>query len=316
LRIIRSLDEVRDEDRGASAAMGNFDGVHRGHAAVIDLARREGAPLGVVTFEPHPRAFFAPEGPPFRLMNAASRAHRLEKMGVERLFVLPFGAALAGLEAEAFARDVLAGALGLSRVVVGADFKFGKRRGGDAEALRRFGEEYGFEVRVAEMLGSGESFISSTAIREALAAGRPDAAARMLGHRHRIDGVVSHGDKRGRDLGFPTANLAVDGLLLPRFGVYAVEFDVLTGPHAGRYGGAASLGVRPTFGVNAPNLETYVFDFSGDLYGAEVSVALVDFLRGEERFEDLDALIAQMQADCDLARARLAEAGAGADPTA
>ncbi|MEO1688338.1 MAG: bifunctional riboflavin kinase/FAD synthetase [Pseudomonadota bacterium] len=306
MRIIRTLDEVRAEDRGASAAMGNFDGVHRGHASVIDLARRPGAPLGVVTFEPHPRAFFAPESPPFRLMNAASRAHRLARIGVQTLFELPFGSALAGLEAEAFARDVLAGALGLRHVVVGADFKFGRKRSGDAEALERFGRTYGFDVTVAGMLASGESFISSTAIREALAEGRPDVAARMLGHRHRIDGVVGHGDKRGRDLGYPTANLAIDGLMLPRFGVYAVRFEVLTGPHAGVYGGAASLGVRPTFGVNAPNLETYVFDFDGDLYGAEVSVALVSFLRGEERFDDLDALIDQMKADCDLARERLA----------
>ncbi|MEO0683384.1 MAG: bifunctional riboflavin kinase/FMN adenylyltransferase, partial [Pseudomonadota bacterium] len=245
MRIIRTLDEVRAEDRGASAAMGNFDGVHRGHASVIDLARRPGAPLGVVTFEPHPRAFFAPESPPFRLMNAASRAHRLARMGVQTLFELPFGSALAGLEAEAFARDVLADALGLRHVVVGADFKFGRKRSGDAEALERFGRTYGFDVTVAGMLASGEAFISSTAIREALAEGRPDVAARMLGHRHRIDGVVGHGDKRGRDLGYPTANLAIDGLMLPRFGVYAVRFEVLTGPHAGVYGGAASLGVRP-----------------------------------------------------------------------
>ena len=155
--------------------------------------------------------------------------------------------------------------------------------------------------------------VSSTAIREALSEGDPVAAARMLGHWHRLDGTISHGDKRGRELGFPTANVVLEGLLLPRYGVYAVEIEVLDGPHAGRYPGAASLGVRPTFGINAPNLETYLFDFSGDLYGAEVSVALISYLRGEERFEGIEPLIAQMHADCELARARLA---ARIDPAA
>ncbi len=287
MRIIHSVAEVRPEDRGASAAMGNFDGVHRGHASVISLARREGAPLGVVTFEPHPRRFFAPDAPPFRLMNAAARAHRLEKLGVDVLFSLPFDKALAGLEPEAFARDILSDGLGLSHVVVGDDFRFGKARAGDVAALRAFGDRFGFDVTVAPMLAGEAGRVSSTAIREALARGEPEAAARMLGHRHRIEGTVCHGDKRGRDLGFPTANLLLEDLLLPKFGVYAVEVDVLDGPQAGRYDGAASLGVRPTFGVNAPNLEIYLFDFSADLYGRELSVALVSFLRGEERFDDV-----------------------------
>lgn len=313
MRIIHSVAEVRPEDRGASAAMGNFDGVHRGHRAVIEQARRPGAALGVVTFEPHPREFFAPEAPAFRLMNPASRAHRLERVGVDRLFVLPFDRALASLTAEAFARDVLAEGLGLSHVVVGDDFRFGKGRQGDAAALRDFGARFGFEVTVAPMLAAGGARVSSTAIREALTEGRPQDAAHMLGHWHRLDGTVAHGDKRGRDLGFPTANILLEGLLLPRFGVYAVEVQVLTGPHAGTWGGAASIGVRPTFGVNAPNLEVYLFDFAGDLYGEEISVALVSFLRGEERFDDIDALVDQMTADCRLARERLA---AKPDPAA
>jgi FAD synthase len=255
LRIIRSLDEVRQTDRGASAALGNFDGVHLGHQAVIDLARgRAGAPLGVVTFEPHPRAFFAPEGEPFRLMNAAARAHRLEKLGVERLFVLPFDRALAGLSPEDFVAGVLAEGLGLSHVVVGADFRFGKGRAGDGETLARLGAASGVDVTVSPLLATSAGRVSSTAIREALSAGEPRRAAEMLGHWHRLEGVVSHGDKRGRDLGFPTANLVLEGLMLPRFGVYAVDVDVLSGPHAGRYSGAASLGVRPIFGINAPNV--------------------------------------------------------------
>jgi riboflavin kinase/FMN adenylyltransferase len=292
--------------------MGNFDGVHRGHRSVIDIARAQaaqtGAPLGVVTFEPHPRSFFAPDAPPFRLMNAASRAHRMERLGVDRLFVLEFNAALAGLSAEAFAADVLAGAMGLSHVVVGADFRFGKGRAGDAALLRDLGAAHGFGVSIAELIAGPDGEFSSTAIRAALTEGRPEAAADMLGHWHRIDGVVAHGEKRGRTLGFPTANLALDGLHLPKFGVYAVTVEILTGPHAGRHNGAASIGVRPMFGVNSPNLEVYIFDFAGDIYGEEVSVALVAYLRGEEKFDSLDALVAQMDADCAEAKERLATA--------
>lgn len=307
MRLIQSGTEIRPEDRGASAAMGNFDGVHRGHASVIDLARAPGAPLGVVTFEPHPRQVFAPDAPPFRLMNAAARRHRLAKLGVDLCVELAFDRAMAALSAEAFARDILAGRLGLSRVVVGEDFRFGKGREGDAAMLAELGARYGFEAVTAPMVEGPAGRVSSTAIREALGAGDPVGAARMLGHWHRLDGVVSHGDKRGRELGFPTANVVLEDLLLPRFGVYAVEIEVLDGPHAGKYPGAASLGVRPTFGINAPNLETYLFDFSGDLYGAEVSVALISYLRGEEKFDGIEPLIAQMHADCDLARERLAE---------
>ncbi|SET81621.1 bifunctional riboflavin kinase/FAD synthetase [Oceanicella actignis] len=313
MRIIRGLEQVRPEDRGASTALGNFDGVHLGHQAVIDLARAPDAPLGVITFEPHPREFFAPDAPPFRLMNAAARAHRLEKLGVERLFELRFDAALAALSAEEFARKVLAEALGVKRVVVGADFRFGKGRAGDAETLRRLGDELGFEVRAAGLVrGPAGEEISSTAIRRALLEGRPEDARRMLGHWHRIDGEVRHGDKRGRELGFPTANLSLERLLVPRHGVYAVLVEVLDGPFRGVRQGAASIGVRPTFGINAPNLEVHLLDFSGDLYGAQISVALVSFIRPEEKFDDVEALIARMREDCAEARRRLAAASVAA----
>ncbi len=296
-------------DRGASAAMGNFDGVHLGHQSVIALARaaaaQANAPLGIVTFEPHPREFFAPNAPAFRLMNAESRAHRLQKMGIEQLYELPFDAQLAGMSAEEFVNVVLADGLGLSHIVVGADFRFGKGRQGDAATLREYCDALGIRTTIAPLVTASGLDVSSTAIREALSAGRPDEAARMLGHWHRIDGVVEKGDQRGRDLGFPTANLRLDGLHLPRFGVYAVLFDVLTGPHKGNYVGAASLGIRPTFGINAPNLETHVLDFEGDLYGAEVSVALVSFLRGEVAYEGPEPLIAQMRKDVIQTRAAL-----------
>jgi riboflavin kinase/FMN adenylyltransferase len=296
---------VPPEHRGASVAMGNFDGVHRGHQAVIDRARRPDAPLGVVTFEPHPRTFFAPEAPPFRLMNRGARARRLEKLGVVELYEVPFDAALAALDPEAFAADVLVRGLGVRHVTVGADFRFGRGRAGTAADLERLGAALGFGVTVAALVSEGGAEISSTAIRAALAEGRPADAAAMLGHWHRIEGPVIHGEKRGRTLGFPTANMDLTGLHLPRFGVYAVRVDVLDGPHRGTYGGAASLGVRPMFGVNTPNLETFLFDFDGDLYGATLSVALIAFLRPEVAFTGVEALVAQMQADCAAARAIL-----------
>jgi riboflavin kinase / FMN adenylyltransferase len=294
--------KLKPADRGASVAMGNFDGVHLGHQAVIDLARGKNAPLGVVTFEPHPRQFFAPGAPAFRLMNAGARAHRLEKLGIDQLYALPFDSALSGMEAEAFVTEVLVSGLGVSHVTVGADFCFGKGRKGDVDTLLRLGASHGFGVTIAELVGLDGTEISSTAIRKALTAGRPRDAAEMLGHWHRIDGEVIHGEKRGRDLGYPTANMAVDGLHLPKLGVYAVKVDVLSGDHMGSYGGAASLGVRPMFGVNKPNLESYLFDFDGDLYGQQMSVAFIDYLRPEMKFDGLPGLLAQMNADCDQAR--------------
>ena len=291
--------------RGTSVAMGNFDGIHRGHASVIDLARGA-APLGIVTFEPHPRQYFAPDSPPFRLMNAEARANRLAKLGVEHLFALPFDAVLAGLTPEGFVDDVLHRGLGVAHVVVGADFCFGKARRGTAADLERLCAARGIAVTVAPLVAEAGVSISSSAIRAALTDGDPRAAAAMLGHWHRIEGEVLHGEKRGRDLGYPTANMSLAGLHLPRLGVYAVRVDVLTGPLAGACKGAASLGVRPMFGQNIPNLETYLFDFSGDLYGQHLSVALVEYLRPEMRFDGLPGLIAQMDTDCARAREILA----------
>lgn len=310
MRILRDHSFATEADRGASAAIGNFDGVHLGHRAVIEIAREKGAamgaPLGVLTFEPHPREFFAPDGPPFRLMSAEARAHRLEKLGVERLYELTFNAAMAARSPRAFAQEVLADALGLAHVVVGADFCFGKGRAGTAAMLEAFGAEMGFGVTIAQLVEGTGGQVSSTAIRQALSEGRPRDAAAMLGHWHRIEGPVVGGAQRGRRLGYPTANMSIAGLHPPRFGVYAVLVDVLDGPHKGHYHGAASLGVRPMFGGEAPNLETFLFDFSGDLYGAHLSVGLVDYLRPEETFPSLEAFIAQMDADCARARQILA----------
>lgn len=283
--------------------MGNFDGLHLGHRSVIDAARAAcDAPLGIITFEPHPREFFQPDGPAFRLMNAQSRANRLARLGVAELFELPFDAVLAGLSPQAFARQILVDGLGVRHVTVGADFTFGHKRAGNAQILVDLGREWGFGVTLAPLIGDGAREYRSTAIRDALAQGRMREAEAMLGHYHRIDGEVLHGEKRGRELGYPTANMAVGRLHLPRLGVYAVIVDVLTGPERGSYKGVASLGVRPMFGENQPNLETYIFDFDGDLYGQQLSVALVQFLRPEARFDSLDALIVQMDRDSAEAR--------------
>jgi riboflavin kinase/FMN adenylyltransferase len=305
MRTVRDHQFTRPEERGASVAIGNFDGVHRGHAHVIGLARRAEAPLGVVTFEPHPREYFAPDAPPFRLMNAEARANRLEKLGVEMLAELPFDARLSGLSAEAFARDVLADGLGVSHVVVGADFCFGKGRTGTAVMLRDFGRDMGFDVTIAPLLESSQGAVSSTAIRDALSEGDPRAAAEMLGHWHRIEGPVLHGEKRGRQLGYPTANMELAGLHVPKLGVYAVTVDILTGPYKGSHRGVANLGIRPMFQREVPNLETFLFDFSGDLYEQHLSVGLVDYLRPEMTFDTLDALIVQMDADSAAARKAL-----------
>lgn len=312
MRIIRDTHFIDPNDRGAAAAIGNFDGVHLGHQAVIDLTRKAaadaGTPLGIMTFEPHPRSYFSNDSNPFRLMNAEARAHRLEKLGVEKLYEVPFNDALASLSARDFAQTIIADQLGLKHVVVGADFCFGQGRKGNAMTLADMGAEMGFGVTIASMMQVGDADISSTAIRQALSDGRPADAAKMLGHWHRLENIVIRGDQRGRDLGYPTANMSIDGLHPPKFGVYAVKIDVRDGPHAGSYNGAASIGVRPMFGENRPNCETFIFDFKGDLYGTTVSVALVAYLRPELQFVGLEPLIIQMDADCVTAREILANA--------
>ncbi|MBV1868651.1 MAG: bifunctional riboflavin kinase/FAD synthetase [Marinosulfonomonas sp.] len=311
MRTFNTWSGLKDDDRGACAAIGNFDGVHIGHKAVIDITRKHAAesnaPLGIVTFEPHPREVFAPTAPPFRLMNAEARANRLSKLGIERLYQLPFNAELAGLSAEEFVQQVLVDGLGLSTLVVGQDFKFGKGRGGDAETLMSLGKKAGITVIIADLVQAENGAVSSTAIRELLADGHPAQAAQMLGHLHRIDGEVFDGEKRGRELGYPTANMSIKGLHPPKFGVYAVKVDVLTGQHKGSYGGAASVGVRPMFGENQANLETFIFDFSGDLYGEHLSIAFVEYLRPEEKFSSLEALVKQIDSDCEQAREILAK---------
>ena len=310
MHIVRKHDDVPGECLGAAVAIGNFDGVHIGHLSVlrwaIEVAGDLGRTAGVITFEPHPRQFFQPNKPAFRLMTRESRARRLQMLGFDVVFEITFDARLANATAEEFSRSILAVRLGISHAIVGADFRFGKARASDASDLSRFGDQFGFGVTVLPLKVDGDTEYSSTAVRKALAAGHVREANSILGHHHRIEGCVIHGEKRGRDLGIPTANLSLDNLFVPAHAVYAVSVDIIDGEHAGNYGGVASIGTRPTFGDSQPVLEVHVFGFDGDLYGTRLSVALLDHLRPETKFDSVDELVAAMHADCERSREVLA----------
>jgi riboflavin kinase/FMN adenylyltransferase len=312
MQLIKGFEGLAPGQRGASVALGNFDGVHRGHQTLIaEVARagaRIGAPTGIITFEPHPRRFFQPAAPPFRLTPSAEKARILAAHGVENLHELAFDAALASMPAETFVEEVLAHGLGIRHLVVGEDFRFGKGRKGDALMLRNMSERLGFAVSIQHILKGEAGEYSSTAVRIHLEEGRCDAAAAQLGRWHGVSGPVVKGDQRGRGLGYPTANLAFGEQIIPRYGIYAARVEVLDGPHVGTHDGVASIGERPTFGISAPNFEVHLFDFDGDLYDAQISAGLVAYLRGEERFDSAEDLIAQMDRDSVLARARLAHA--------
>ncbi|MEL6198333.1 MAG: bifunctional riboflavin kinase/FMN adenylyltransferase, partial [Pseudomonadota bacterium] len=258
---------------------------------------------------------FRPDDPPFRLTSDAVRARLLDGLGVDRLAVIPFEPSLMRMSPAHFARQVLVEGLGITHVTVGADFCFGRGRKGTPAILEALGRALGFGVSVLALVGdetAGTGQFSSTAAREAVQAGRMQDAAAILGRTHLVAGRVAHGDKRGRTLGYPTANLAFADQLVPAFGVYAARVSVLEGAHAGTYDAVASIGERPTFGKNVPNFEVHLFDFAGDLYDAEIEVALVAFQRGEIAYEGREALIAQM--DRDSAEARAILAGDGAPP--
>jgi riboflavin kinase/FMN adenylyltransferase len=310
MRILRHYRDVPDEVRGTVAALGNFDGVHRGHRALLEetarLARAEDAPFAAFVFEPYPREFFRPGGDPFRLTLFPSKARLLEALGVDTLLVFPFGAELASTSSESFVIDILIGALGVRHVVVGEDFRFGKGRAGDATALAYLGEMEGLGVSVFPHLNDSEGTkISSSRIRNALREGRPDEAARLLGHWWGVEAKVVTGDRRGRTLGFPTANLKPEGVLAPAFGVYAVR-AFLDG-NARPLNGVANFGVRPMFETSEPLLEVHLFDFEGDIYGQLLRVEYVSYLRPEMKFDSAEALIAQMEDDRAAAKAILAE---------
>jgi riboflavin kinase/FMN adenylyltransferase len=321
IEVIRGWRDLTPEQRGAAAAIGALDGVHRGHQAVIasarDAADRLGAPLAVVSFDPHPRHWFQPDAAPFRLMTADQMAEALDGLGVDRLYLLPFDGEMAAMTDHEFARDVLAGqpqvaqgaigqetGLGLVHAAVGFDFTFGKGRSGSPEGLRAYGRTLGFTVSVTDRIDDADGLkLSSSAVREALKAGDMARAAAILGRPFAIAGEVVHGDKRGRTIGVPTANVRLGDYMRPAYGVYATRTRL---PDGRVIDGVANLGVRPMFEIEEPLLEVWLFDFAGDLYGQTVETELVARLRGEMNFDGLDALKVQIDADAAAARAVLA----------
>jgi len=301
--------EVPERLRGGVAAIGNFDGVHRGHQVVLDAARAKaralGAPAVALSFEPHPRTFFRPDQPVFRLTPPAERAVVLRALGLDGMVIVPFDAALAATEADRFVDGILRDRLAIRGAVVGYNFHFGKARGGTPDFLRERGEADGFAVTVVEAtVDEGGEPISSTRVRAALEAGAPEVAARLLGHRWLVVGEVIHGDARGRTLGYPTANIRLTPDCALRHGVYAVRVAV----DGQTYDGVASYGRRPMFDDGAPLFETFLFDFSGNLYGRKLTISVFSFLRPELRFDGVEGLIAQMDADSADARRILSEA--------
>src|SRR5262245_325775 len=315
MEIVRFLPDLPEKLKGAALAIGNFDGVHRGHQKVLDeaiaIAKREGHRSGAVVFEPHPREFFAPETPFFLLTPLPVKLELLEALGIDRTFVIAFDAELAALSADAFATQVMAKGLGARHVVVGNDFSYGKGRTGTTEELAVLGRELGFGVDVVAPVGEGGATFSSSRIREHLRRGEMREAAEQLGYWWRVRGQVGAGAGRGKGLGFPTLNLPLAPGQDVRHGIYAMRVD----HGGGRRHAAGYVGIRPTFGAGEPVLEAYLLDFTGDLYGKEVDVELIEFLRPDATFATPEALAAQMREDTNRARAVLAKIDAS-DPIA
>lgn len=297
-------DPVPQALRGAIIALGNFDGFHLGHQAVVAeavaWARAEQRPAIVATFDPHPVRHFAPHVPPFRLTTLPQRHELFRTAGADAMLVFHFDDTLAATDAHSFVADLLGTHIGAAGVVTGEDFTFGKGRSGNVAVLREVGSSCGIATRAVGPVRHEGQIVSSSRIRDLLKAGECEAAATLLTRPFAIRGTVSHGDKRGRTIGYPTANMDMGAYLRPRFGIYAVTARVMATGQI--LHGAANLGVRPMFDPPRELLESYFFDFSGDLYGQELEVELRHFLRPEARFGDLDTLVAQMQRDCEAAR--------------
>ncbi|MCB1487219.1 MAG: bifunctional riboflavin kinase/FAD synthetase [Bauldia sp.] len=308
-----SLDDLPPDFSGTAVAIGNFDGVHLGHAALIQMAiaeaHQQGARAIVLTFDPHPRTFFRPEQPVFRLTPPAAQARLMAALGIDAVVAARFDAGFSQLEPTVFEEDIVAGRLAARWVIVGDGFRFGKGRAGTTEQLVAAGERFGFDVVVVDPVydETGER-ISSSAIRECLGAGDIVNANRLLGYRWFVVGTVVHGDRRGRELGFPTANIALPADCQLRHGVYAVTLARRGGE---ALAGVASYGRRPQFDNGAPLLEVFIFDFDGDLYGEEVVVTFLDWIRPEAKFASVDALVETMGNDSRKAREIAGEAGPG-----
>ncbi|QSR16799.1 bifunctional riboflavin kinase/FAD synthetase [Novosphingobium sp. KA1] len=297
-----------EDMRGAVLALGNFDGFHLGHQAVVGeairWARAEGRKAIVATFDPHPVRHFQPEAEPFRLTTLDQRQELFGEAGADAMLVFHFDGAMAGMHAEQWIEQILAGQLGVAGVVTGDDFTFGKARSGNPGVLEDVGGTFGIAARAVGAVLDGGLPVSSSRIREALQAGDCETAARLLTRPFAIRGHVQHGDKRGRVIGFPTANLDMANYLRPRYGIYAITGHL---PGGRTVIGAANMGIRPTFDPPKELLEPHFFDFSGDLYEQEIEVAFHHYLRGEAKFDSIEALKAQMALDCDRARELLAD---------
>ena len=293
--------------RGSVIALGNFDGFHAGHQAVVGRAvhhaKDEGRPAIVATFDPHPVRFFKPDAAPFRLTTLDQRQELFAAAGADAMLVLPFDAALAGTTAQDFISELLLDRYGVAGVVTGSDFVFGKSRGGDVVILAEHARAHGFFTEMVAPVDDAEEVISSSRIRDALHAGDCATAARLLTRPFTVRGIVQHGDKNGRLLGFPTANIDMGNYLRPRYGIYAVTGRL---PDGRILKGAANLGIRPSFDPPKELLEPHFFDFAEDIYGAEIDVVFHAFLRPEAKFDGMDALMAQIAKDCDDARDLLA----------
>ena len=311
--VLRDYASVPAELKGSALAIGNFDGVHRGHQAVLanagNAAKAASVPAGVMVFEPHPRQFFERNRTLFRLTPLALKLDLFRQLDLDYVVVLDFDAALAGLDAEQFVSDVLVNGLAVSHVVTGRDFKFGRGRGGSADTLAELGGDYGFTASAVAPVGEDDEVFSSSRIRAALRQADVSGAAEMLGYWWRMRGSVRSGEGRGHGLGYPTANLAVPAGMDLAHGIYAVRVWV----QGKRIDGAAYLGTRPTFDGSEPFVETFLFDFDGDIYGTEIDVEFIAFLREDQRFSDPEALSSQIAKDCEAARHALA-AIAGNDP--
>jgi riboflavin kinase / FMN adenylyltransferase len=303
-------EQAPDALRGAIVALGNFDGFHKGHQAVVgravERARTEGRPAIVATFDPHPVRYFRPDAPPFRLTTLDQRERSFVAAGADAMLVFAFDSVLANVTAEDFVTHWLGETLGAAGVVTGEDFTFGKGRGGNCAVLHDVGAGIGIGCETVGPVSDGGAIVSSSRIRDALSAGDCATANALLTRPFAIEAVVQHGDKVGRTLGYPTANLDLGSYLRPRYGIYAVRGRLADGRVLG---GVANLGVRPTFDPPKELLEPYFFDFDGDLYGQTIEVALIEWLRGEAKFDTMDALMAQMDGDSRAARAALGRAG-------
>jgi riboflavin kinase/FMN adenylyltransferase len=307
--VIRDGETMPPALKRGYVAIGNFDGLHRGHRAVLNVAKIHAKTNNVaamaLTFEPHPRSFFKPDTPPFRITPEVAKLRLFAANNLGGAVVMQFNKELASLTAEEFVSKILVGWLGIAGVAVGHDFHFGKQRQGSPEFLIDAGKRHGFEVEIVQPLNDGGMPVSSGRIRDALEAGDIARATELLGYRWFVTGEVIHGEKRGRELGFPTANLRLDPSCKLRHGIYAVRAHVL----GAQYDAVASFGRRPQFDNGAPLLEVFLFDYSGDLYGQDMTVEFAGFLRDEAKFESLEALVAQMNRDSEEAKALLRQAG-------